>query len=94
MLSMYGGLVALHTLDAHSTLRALDAGHAEANPVMRWATARPAAFVAVKAASTALTVYCAEKIREKHPKRAALFVAGVNAAYAAIVFQNYRVGGR
>jgi hypothetical protein len=92
MLAMYGGMVAVHALDAHSTFRALDGGHAEGNPMMRWLTGHPAGFVAVKAAATAATVYCAEQIRKKHPRRALIFMAAVNAAYAGIVIHNYRAG--
>ena len=39
--SLYIGNVALQALDAHSTFRALDAGHAEGNPLMRWTTGIP-----------------------------------------------------
>jgi hypothetical protein len=92
MMAMYGGMVTMHALDAHSTFRALDGGHAEGNPMMRWFTEHPAGFVAVKVAATAATVYCAEQIRKKHPRRAMIFMAAINAAYAGIVIHNYRAG--
>jgi hypothetical protein len=88
--SLYFGNVALHALDAHSTFRALDAGHAEGNPLMRWSTDHPLAFASMKAAATAGTIYVAEKIRKKHPRRAVLFMVGINAASALIVMHNYR----
>jgi hypothetical protein len=91
---LYGGFVTLQALDAHSTLRALDAGHAEQNPVMRWTTSHPVAFIAMKSAATAGTVYFAEKIRKKHPKGARAFIVAVNAAYAVVVLHNYKVSGR
>jgi len=90
--TMYVGLATLQTLDAHSTFRAMDAGLVEQNPLMRWATSHPAAFVSVKAAATAGTIYVAETIRKKHPKRALAFMAAINAAYAVVVLHNYKQG--
>jgi hypothetical protein len=90
--ALYGGFVTLQALDAHSTFRALDNGHSEQNPVMRWTTSHPVAFVVMKSAATAGTVYFAEKIRKKHPKGAVAFITAVNAAYAVVVLHNYRAG--
>jgi hypothetical protein len=89
--AMYGGLLALQGLDVHSTLRAIDAGHYEQNPLMRWTVSHPAAFISMKAAASAATIYLAERIRKQHPKRALLFMAAVNSAYALIVVHNYSV---
>jgi len=89
--ALYGGLVTLQALDAHSTFRAIDAGHGETNPLMQWTVEHPLALVSIKAAATAATVLVAEKIRKRYPKRALVFMAAVNAAYAAIVIHNYRV---
>jgi len=88
--ALYAGNIALQIMDTHSTFRALDAGLVESNPVMGWTTAHPVAFVSMKAAATATTILVAEKIRKKYPRRAALFMAGVNTAYAFIVMHNYR----
>jgi hypothetical protein len=87
---LYLSTVALHALDAHSTFRALDAGHAEGNPLMRWSIEHPVALVSMKAAASAATFYVAEKIRKKHPRRAVLFMVGINAASALVVMHNYR----
>ena len=92
--AMYGGLVTLQALDAHSTFRALDAGLDEANPLMRWASSHPVAFVSAKAAATAGTVYVVERIRKKHPKRAIVFIAAINATYAFVVAHNYKASSR
>jgi len=92
--ALYGGFVTLQALDAHSTFRALDAGHSEQNPMMRWTTRHPWAFVAMKSAATTGTVYFAEKIRKKHPKGAIAFITAVNAAYAVVVLHNYHVSRR
>ena len=88
--ALYSGFVALQALDTHSTLRAIDAGHVEQNPMMRWSTSHPVAFISMKAAATAGTVYFAEKIRKKHPKGAVVFITAINAVYTAIVLHNYR----
>jgi uncharacterized protein DUF5658 len=89
--ALYAGNIALQVMDTHSTFRALDAGLVESNPMMRWTTDHPVAFVSMKAAATATTILVAEKIRKKYPRRAALFMAGVNTAYAFVVLHNYRV---
>ena len=89
--ALYGGLIVLQGLDVHSTLRAIDAGHYEQNPVMRWSVEHPAALISMKAAASAATIYVAEKIRKRYPKRAMLFMAAVNSAYAFIVVHNYKV---
>src|SRR5262245_61017199 len=43
--ALYGGLIALQALDTHSTLRAVDSGHVEQNPLMRWSVDHPVALV-------------------------------------------------
>jgi hypothetical protein len=94
MPALYAGNIALQVMDTHSTFRALDAGMVESNPMMRWTTEHPVAFVSMKAAATATTILVAEKIRKKHPWRAALFMTGVNTAYALVVAHNYRAAPR
>jgi hypothetical protein len=94
MPAMYVGLATLQALDAHSTLRAIDAGHAEGNPLMGWVVDHPVAFVSIKGAATAGTILVAEKIRKKYPKRALAFMAAINTAYALVVAHNYRASSR
>lgn len=92
--ALYAGNIALQVMDTHSTFRALDAGMVESNPMMRWTTEHPVAFVSMKAAATATTILVSEKIRKKYPWRAALFMAGVNTAYGLIVAHNYQATTR
>ena len=66
------------------------AGDVESNSLMRWSLQHPVALVSMKASATAATVYVAEKIRKKHPKRLP-FMTAINAAYALLVVHNYRV---
>jgi hypothetical protein len=89
--ALYAGLIALQALDAHSTLRAIDSGHVEQNPLMRWTVEHPVVLVSMKAAATAATILVAERIRKRHPGRAVVFMAAVNTAYALVVLHNYRV---
>jgi hypothetical protein len=66
-------------------------GAREANPMMEWAVGTPAAFYAIKAATTVGTLAVVEHIRKKHPKRALAFIIAIDAAYSAVVIHNYRV---
>ena len=92
LLPMYGSLVALQGLDIHSTRRGMSSGKTrEANPVMGSIVENNAAFFAVKAAATAGAIWTAEKLWKKHPKRAVVFVALLNATMAAVVTHNYRL---
>ena len=89
LVPMYASFVTLQALDFVSTTRALSNPNAsEANPVMRGVVGSPAAFLAVKAGSTAATIWVAEKWRRKHPVRAMIFMASTNAAMAAVVAHN------
>jgi len=91
LVPLYASFVALQALDAHSTLRAIDAGAAEANPVMGGLAHQPAALVAVKAGLTASTIYLVEKVRLRNRRAAIALMAVLNSAYVTIVAHNYRV---
>ena len=82
---------ALQILDAHSTIKALNAGGREANPAMAGIASNRATLVAVKAGTAVATAYFAERLSKNHPKRALVLMAVLNSAYAAIVAHNYRV---
>ena len=91
---LYFTLATLQGLDVHSTTVALNRGHAEANPLMRWATGNPYSLSAVKMLSTAGFIYTAEKMRKKNRKGAVLFMVAANVANIFIVHHNYRVANR
>ena len=92
LVPMYASFVTLQALDFVSTTRALSNANAyEANPVMRGVVGSPAAFLAVKAGSTAATIWIAEKWRRKHPVRAMIFMASTDAAMAAVVAHNMSI---
>lgn len=94
LVPLYLSFAALQALDAHSTFRALDAGGAEANPLMAGLAGNRAAFMAVKAGVTASTIYLVEKVRVKSRTAAVVLMAAINSAYATIVAHNYRVTRR
>jgi hypothetical protein len=91
LVPLYASFVALQALDAHSTLRALDAGATEVNPLMGGIARKPAALLAVKAGVAASTIYLVEKVRMKSRGAAIALMATLNSVYATIVAHNYRV---
>ena len=92
LVPLYVSFATLQALDAHSTLRALNAGATEANPIVAGVAGRPVALVAMKAGVAASTIYLVEKVRVKSRRAALVLMAALNSAYAAIVAHNYRGG--
>jgi uncharacterized protein DUF5658 len=91
LVPLYVALGSLQALDVTSTLRALDRGGVEANPLMRGVVGSPAGVVALKAGFTGLSIYSSEKLWKRHRAAAILLMAGINGAYAGIVAHNYSV---
>jgi len=89
LLPLYVSFAALQALDAHSTLRALNAGASEANPLMGGLAGKPAALVAVKAGLAASTIYLVEKMRLRSRTAAIVLMTALNSAYLTIVAHNY-----
>ena len=94
LVPLYASFVGLQALDVHSTLRALDRGGRETNGLMAPLTQRPAAFVALKAGSTAGILYLTERMRRHSPTAAIVMMAVFNSAYATVVANNYRIGNK
>jgi hypothetical protein len=90
LVPLYVGFGALQALDAHSTLRALQTGAREQNPIVEPFGRNPAALFVLKSATTAGTIVLAEKLRRHHPVKAIVMMTAVNVAYAVIVAANYR----
>jgi Domain of unknown function (DUF5658) len=91
LVPLYASFAALQALDAHSTLRALDAGATEVNPLLGGIAQKPAALLALKAGVAASTIYLVEKVRLKSRGAAIALMAALNSVYATIVAHNYRV---
>ena len=94
LVPLYASFAALQALDAHSTMRALDAGARETNPLMRGIARTPAALIAVKAGLTATTIYLVERMRVKSRRAAIVIMAALNSTYATIVAHNYTAADR
>jgi Domain of unknown function (DUF5658) len=88
--AMYATLGALHAMDLYSTRKALNAGATEMNPVMRKAAGNNGAMLAVKALSTAGSIYFTERAWKKNRKGAVVIMAIVNGVTAAVVANNMK----
>jgi hypothetical protein len=91
MVSLYATTATMQALDAHSTIRALDSGAVEANPIMGGIANNRAALIATKAAVAAGTIYAAHNVAKKNKFAAAITLIAINSAYAFIAHHNYKV---
>jgi hypothetical protein len=91
LMPLYFLLGAFQGLDAHSTLRALEGGGREANPIVGRVVDSPAGFVALKAGGTAGVIFLTEKLWKRNRTAAILTMIGLNSAYGAVVSHNYAV---
>lgn len=89
LMPLYAMQFTLNGLDVHSTMQALKAGHREANPLFADGSARK--MIGAKLASSALSVFAAEKLWKKNRVAAVLMMASVNAGLTVVVANNYRV---
>jgi hypothetical protein len=91
MQSLYVTTAVVQILDAHSTLRAVDAGADELNSIVAPLAHHPAAFVALKSGMAAAFIYGGHTM-SKHHKVGAIITLGVlNSFYLAIAVHNYHV---
>ncbi|HZP47532.1 MAG TPA: DUF5658 family protein [Vicinamibacterales bacterium] len=92
LVPMYLGLVSLQAFDGYSTLKAVRNGAVEQNPLVGWASNQSAAMWTLKAASTASTIYFAERLWRDHKKTQAIVTLVVaNATMAAVAAHNASV---
>jgi hypothetical protein len=87
---LYATLGALQAFDVYSTRRAIDAGAYEANPLMERAAKNGGTMLALKALSTAGTIYFTERAWKKNRKGAIVLIAAINGMTAAISARNLR----
>jgi hypothetical protein len=90
MPAMYVGLGVLQALDIYSTRRAVAAGASEMNPLLGPAVKNTMAMVAVKGASTALSIYFAERAWKRNRKGAMVLMTVLNSVTAAVVARNFQ----
>jgi hypothetical protein len=86
--ALYATLGAMHALDVYSTRRAMRAGAHEVNPAMKHAAGNAGAMMAVKALSTAGSIFFTERAWKKNRKGAVVLMAIVNGVTAAVVANN------
>ena len=90
--SLYVGLAALQAYDGFSTRKAISRGGVEVNPLMGPIASRSAALYAVKAATTAASIYAAERLwRQHHRVQAVALMAVTNGLMAAVATHNASV---
>lgn len=86
--ALYAGLGVLQALDTYTTAAAVRNGSREANPIMAPIAGNVTAMLAVKAVSTTVSIYCAERLWKKNRLTAVAVMVGVNVATAAVVANN------
>ena len=94
LIPMYVSFAALQAMDAHSTMKAIDRGYGEVNPLVAPSTRNGAAMAAMKVAVTASVIACTERLWRHNRVAAVVTMIAVNGAYAAIVANNYRTASR
>jgi hypothetical protein len=88
--AMYATLGAMQVFDVYSTRRAVGTGANETNPLVRPTLGNSGLMLAVKALSTAGTIYFAERAWKKHRTGAVVLMAAINGVTAAIAMRNIR----
>lgn len=91
MTSLYISTAAMQMLDVHSTLRALEHGAIEGNPLMANVTRNKTMFIALKAGVAFSTVMAARNMSKRNKVAAVLTLVAINSVYAMVVNHNYRV---
>ena len=91
LLPLYASFAGLQALDAHSTMRALQNGGTERNPLLGDIASQPAALFALKAGVTASTILLTERLRPNNRAAAIALMAALDSFYAMVVVHNYRV---
>ena len=84
----------LQAMDVVSTVRAVNAGHTEGNPLMRGLSSSPLAITGVKAGAAASTLLLARHVSRKNRTAGVVLLAAVNTALSIVVVRNLRAGDR
>lgn len=92
LVPLYVSFAALQGMDAFTTVQALGRGAVEANPLLGGVAGNRGALFAVKASTTAGTIWLSERLWRKNRVAAIALMAALNGTYAVIVAHNRRVG--
>ena len=88
---LYNSLAGLQAFDGYSTMHAVGKGAREANPVVQQLVDSPAAFWAVKAATTAAPIMIAEHLWPTHRRAAIAVMIVTNGILAVAAVHNAAV---
>jgi uncharacterized protein DUF5658 len=89
---LYGSSAFLQSYDAYMTLRALEMGASEINPVLKPISGHPLALIAVKTGLTAASIFAAEKLwKDRHRRKAVSVMLISNAMMVVIAAHNTSV---
>lgn len=91
LLPFYASTALLQALDVHSTIQVLNRGGGEGNPVLRGIVSNRPAFIAVKAAVAASTIYAASRIAKRSKVGAVVALVALNTVYAMVASHNYKL---
>ena len=91
LMPFYMSSIVLHVLDVHSTFRVIDRGGREGNPMLAGLANNRPAFIAVKGAIAASSVYAVSRIAKKNKFAAFALSAALNSAYGMVVSHNYKL---
>ena len=92
--ALYVSFGALQAWDVYTTSGALKTGAREANPVAAPFAGSSAKIIALKAASTASTVFFVERAWKQNKVAAVVVMAAINGATAAVAMNNARIARR
>jgi hypothetical protein len=85
---LYVGLAGLQAYDVYSTRTGLSRGAAELNPIVAPVAGDTSRLIVLKAASTATTIYLAERLWHNNKTAAILTMIAANGVMAAVAAHN------
>jgi hypothetical protein len=86
---LYVSLAGLQVYDAYSTTRGLSQGARELNPVMRGIAGNSVALWTVKAATTASSIWVAERLWKRNRTAAIVTMVALNGVVASVATHNW-----
>ena len=92
--ALYVSFGAVQAWDVYTTSAALKTGAHEANPVAAPFAGSSAKILALKAASTASTVFFVERLWKQNKVAAVVVMAAINGGTAAVAMNNSRIARR
>lgn len=88
--ALYVTFAAMQAWDLYSTSAALKVGARESNPLAAAFAGTPGSMIALKAVSTASTIFFAERLWKSHRVAAVVVMTAINGATAAVALHNMR----